>query len=70
MMRRSEGAGMNGQKRKRKQRVGEFKLWIGAGHLNATCEGCGVTPSLEYMGLDPVFPQFRLVCNGCGTYGV
>lgn len=54
----------------KKQRVGKFKLWIGAGHLNAKCEECGVTPSLEYMGLDPTFPQFRLVCKSCGTYDV
>ena len=57
-------------RKKRKERVGEFKLWIGSGHVNAKCEECGVTPSLEYMGLDPVFPQFKLVCHGCGTHGI
>src|SRR5437763_9014174 len=56
--------------RKGNQKVGNFKLWIGAGHINATCEDCGVTPGLEYMGLDPIFPEFKLLCSGCGTYDV
>ena len=56
--------------RKGNQKVGNFKLWIGAGHINATCEDCGVTPGLEYMGLDPIFPELKLLCSGCGTYDV
>jgi hypothetical protein len=56
--------------KKAKQKVGEFKIWIGSGHVNAKCEECGVTPSLEYMGLDPIYPKFKLVCSDCGTYDV
>ena len=25
---------------------------------------------MEYMGLDPTFPEFKLTCNDCGTYQI
>ena len=27
-------------------------------------------PTLEYRELDPVYPDFRIVCNECGTYAL
>jgi len=52
------------------KKLGDFELWIGSGHLNAKCKDCGTSPTLEYMGFDPVFPKFKLVCNKCRTYDV
>ena len=25
---------------------------------------------MEYRGLDTIFPDFRIVCNQCGTYAL
>jgi hypothetical protein len=55
---------------KSNKKIGDFELWIGSGHLNAKCKDCGTSPILEYMGFDPVFPKFKLICNKCRTYDV
>ncbi len=56
--------------RKSSNKLGDFELWIGSGHLNAKCKDCASSPTLEHMGFDSVFPKFKLVCNKCRTYDV
>lgn len=55
-------------KKKRKHAADGFDLYVMGGHLNARCKACGVIPEIEYAGLDPIYPIFHLVCDGCSTY--
>jgi hypothetical protein len=38
--------------------------------LNGHCKTCGALSDIEYRGLDPIFPDFRIVCHRCETYAV
>ena len=45
-----------------------FNLYVMAGDLNAHCKKCGAFSTMEYRGLDPIYPDFHIICNECGTY--
>jgi len=47
---------------------GGFNLYLMGGDLNGNCKTCGAISTIEYKGLDPIFPDFHIVCNQCGTY--
>jgi hypothetical protein len=45
-----------------------FNISMMGGDLNGHCKTCGAISTIEYQGLDPIYPYFRIICNGCGTY--
>lgn len=45
-----------------------FEVTIDSGDLNAHCKKCGAIATFRYRGLDPLFPNFDIICNQCGTY--
>jgi hypothetical protein len=47
-----------------------FNLYVMGGDLNGHCKTCGAFSSLEYRGLDPIYPDFHIVCNECETYAL
>jgi hypothetical protein len=56
--------------RKLKHAPDGFNLYIMGGDLNGHCKRCGALSTMEYCGLDTIFPDFRIVCNQCGTYAL
>lgn len=56
--------------RKLKHTPDGFDLYMMGGDLNGHCSGCGALCTIEYCGLDPIHPDFRIVCNQCGTYAL
>jgi hypothetical protein len=45
-----------------------FKFYIMSGDVNGQCKKCGAIATFEYVGLDSVYPEFRLVCDGYHVY--
>jgi hypothetical protein len=48
-------------------KTADFNIYVMMGNVNAKCNLCGSTPTLEYLGLDLSFPQFSLICSKCKT---
>jgi hypothetical protein len=45
-----------------------FSLYMMGGDLNGHCKTCGAISTIEYRGLDPIYPDFYVICNQCQTY--
>jgi hypothetical protein len=45
-----------------------FEVYLMGGDLNGYCKRCGAFATLQYKGLDPVYPDFHIVCKECGIY--
>ena len=54
--------------KKLKNLVNGFNVYMMGGDLNGHCKSCGAISTIEYQGLDPIHPDFRIICNHCGTY--
>jgi hypothetical protein len=49
--------------------MGTFEVYITKeGDLDARCKSCHDIPRLEYLGFDPVYPHFKIVCDRCGSW--
>jgi hypothetical protein len=46
----------------------EFNLYMMGGDLNGHCKKCGAISTIEYRGLDPIHPDFHIICKRCRTY--
>ena len=51
----------------RKGPAPHFDVYVADGDLQARCKLCGDIPRLEYLGFDPVYPHFKLICDRCRT---
>jgi DNA-directed RNA polymerase subunit RPC12/RpoP len=46
---------------------------VGTAHIDyfaITCCACGAETQNEYLGWDPVMPQFAVSCPNCGALGI
>lgn len=53
--------------KKDKSAKADFEIYVADGDVHARCKSCGDIPRLEYVGFDPVYPQFKVICDRCGT---
>ena len=45
----------------------DFEIYLSEADVHARCKSCGDIPRLEYLGFDPLYPQFKMICDRCGT---
>jgi hypothetical protein len=45
-----------------------FEVYMQGEELDAKCKSCGDIPRLEYLGFDPIYPFFKVICDRCGTW--
>lgn len=50
------------------KRSPDFDIYVKDGDLYAECKTCGDIPRLEYLGFDPVYPYFKMICDRCDTW--
>ena len=46
---------------------GKFELRVSSGDLVGTCETCSAELQMEFLGLDPIYPEFKVFCGRCRT---
>jgi len=55
-------------KRRATEKPSNISLWVMGGNLNGKCEDCGANSVIEYLGLDLIFPEFKVCCPVCRTH--